>query len=112
MNLIIILCLQVANGYEECVDTLLNARADPTVRDTLGRTAVHFAASCGHYPMVEVLLLAGGSPSTPDKHGYTPIHWAAYNGHEKCLEALLEVLLNEIYAPLENHKSNVYSVDT
>lgn len=82
---------QVANGYEECVDTLLQYRADPTLRDCVGRTAVHFAASCGHYSLVEALLKTGGSPSTPDKHGYTPVHWAAYNGHDKCLEALLEV---------------------
>lgn len=105
---------QVANGYEECVEILLNSRADPTLRlvcmiylsllspslsvhpsspyrDHQGRTAVHFAASCGHVAMVEYLLQSGGSPSLPDKHGYTPIHWSAYNGHEKCLEVLLDV---------------------
>ena len=83
--------VQVANGYEECVEILLQARADPTMRDIIGRTAVHFAASCGHYTLVEMLLTSGGSPSSPDKHGYTPLHWAAYNGHDKCLEALMEV---------------------
>ena len=60
-------------------------------RDHQGRSAVHFAASCGHVNLVEFLLQAGGSSSIPDKHGFTPIHWAAYNGHEKCLEALLDV---------------------
>ena len=82
---------QVANGFEECAEVLLQARADPTLKDQQGRTPVHFAALCGHFGLVETLIQHGGSPSTPDKHGYTPIHWAAYNGHDKCLEALLEV---------------------
>ena len=83
--------LQVANGFDECAEVLLQARADPTLKDHQGRTPVHFAALCGHFGLVESLIQHGGSPSTPDKHGYTPIHWAAYNGHDKCLEALLEV---------------------
>ena len=83
--------MQVANGFEDCADVLLQARADPTLKDHQGRTPVHFAALCGHFGLVETLIQHGGSPSTPDKHGYTPIHWAAYNGHDKCLEALLEV---------------------
>ena len=84
-------CLQVANGFEDCAEVLLQSRADPTLKDHQGRTAVHFAALCGHFSLVETLIQHGGSPSTPDKHGYSPIHWAAYNGHDKCLEALLEV---------------------
>lgn len=82
--------LQVANGHEECVEALLNARADPTLSDKQGCTPVHFASACGHSGILERLLQYGGSASTPDKHGYTPIHKAAYNGHDKCLEVLLE----------------------
>ena len=82
--------LQVANGHEECVDALVNARADPTLPDKQGCIPVHFASACGHSGILERLLQYGGSASTPDKHGYTPIHKAAYNGHDKCLEVLLE----------------------
>ena len=91
---------QVANGFEECAEVLLQARADPTLKDQQGRTPVHFAALCGHFGLVETLIQHGGSPSTPDKHGYTPVHWAAYNGHDKCLEALLEVSVSLIYNKL------------
>ena len=90
-QLISFTCLQVANGFDDCADVLLQSRADPTLKDHQGRTPVHFAALCGHFGLVETLIQHGGSPSTPDKHGYSPIHWAAYNGHDKCLEALLEV---------------------
>jgi ankyrin repeat protein len=83
----------VVCGFDEIVEVLLNANADPTARDQQGRTPVHFAASCGHISIVESLLQSGGSATTPDNSGYTPIHWAAYNGHEKCLESLVEVIL-------------------
>ena len=73
------------------MEVLLQARADPTLRDKQGCTPVHFASSCGHANMLETLLQYGGSSSTPDKRGFTPIHKAAYNGHDKCLEVLLEV---------------------
>ena len=69
-----------------------------SLRDKVGRTAVHFASACGHYSLVEVLLNYGGSATTPDKHGYTPVHWASYCGHDKCLESLLEARVYTVYS--------------
>lgn len=48
--------LQAANGHEECVDALIHHGADLSLRDNLGRSAVHMSAVCGHMALLSTLL--------------------------------------------------------
>lgn len=71
-------------GHSECVEALLQHRANILTRDCKGRTPVHLAAACGHTGVLGGLLHAAQSvetlPVLTDNQGYTPLHWACYNG--------------------------------
>ena len=78
---IVCVCLQAANGHDDCVDELIRHGADLTLRDNMGRTAVHMAAMCGHMGLLSYLLAAGPpTESLEDNRGYTPLHYSCYNG--------------------------------
>ena len=62
--------LSVVLGY-------LKEGASPNAPDTLGRTALHYAAGGGAPRNLEALLAAGGRPDVQDGDGDTPLHVAA-----------------------------------
>ncbi len=61
--------------------------------DHFGRTALHFAASCGKVKLVEWLLLHGhADPNVRDlESGWTPLHRSIYYGHFNVAAALMKV---------------------
>ena len=72
---------------------MLLTTAGPTgdVRDSVGRSALHLAAACGHRAAVARLLRAGAVPvrcGGADAEGMTPMHCAAAGGHAGVLEML------------------------
>jgi len=80
-------------GIVEIVAALLAKKGwDINATDTMGRTALAWAARGGHADVVEILLqLKDIDPNAADtKHGQTPLWWAAEGGHEKVLKFLLE----------------------
>ena len=60
-------------------------------KDSLGRTALHWAAMNGHEAAVKLLLEKGVDLESKDTgSGRTPLSWAAENGHEAVVKLLLE----------------------
>ena len=71
------LTLAVKRGSVECVRVLLDARADATLRDAQGETALHHAADGESLEIVRAVLDAGGDVSAQDASGNTPLMRAA-----------------------------------
>lgn len=49
---------------------------DVNVRDTIGRTQLHLAATEGVHQQVTMLLAAGADPNAKTDEGATPLHLA------------------------------------
>lgn len=80
------------------LDPLLNwvvEKSQPTVvfdidtRDTMGSTALHWAARNGHIGTVRILIDRGAVIDVTDNAGRTPLAAAATNGHDMIIELLL-----------------------
>ncbi|WP_341818436.1 ankyrin repeat domain-containing protein [Wolbachia endosymbiont (group B) of Ennomos erosarius] len=71
---------------EKCVDLLLEAGADPNIKDDRGKTPLHYAS----YNNIGSLIKAGTDPNVKDNEERTPLHYAASIGDEKSINALLE----------------------
>jgi len=59
---------------------LLDAGANPNVRNKLGGTPLMWAASYGQNEAVQLLLSKGADPRIKDADGVTAAGWAAKNG--------------------------------
>jgi len=80
-------------GIAEIVAALLGMKKwDINATDTLGRTALVWAAVGGHEDVVRILLQRKGiNPNTADtQYDRTPLLWAAERGHEGVVKLLLE----------------------
>ncbi|MFZ8811217.1 MAG: ankyrin repeat domain-containing protein [Pyrobaculum sp.] len=77
-------------GYLLCVKNLLDAGADPNMRNDLRETPLHYAAMEGHAEVVKMLLKHGANPNVRDFLGYTPLHYAAAYGRAEVVKLLLE----------------------
>ncbi|XP_064394751.1 ankyrin repeat domain-containing protein 39-like [Halichondria panicea] len=69
---------------------LLSSGVSPTVLDSAGYTALHYASRCGHREVCECLLLSGADVNSQTPGGVTPLHRAAYCGHLSLVETLLQ----------------------
>ena len=73
-------------GFEDCVSSLLNAKASLYQKDFLGKTPFHLAAAMGHVYVLKQLIQRGTDSLIDvkllDSQSYTPLHWAAYKGKE------------------------------
>ncbi|CAI9605437.1 unnamed protein product, partial [Staurois parvus] len=83
----------------KCLQYLLESKADPSICDKAGYSAIHYAAAYGHREGLEYLLKrteditdVANPPTTK-----SPLHLAAYNGHHQALEILLNT-----YADVDN----------
>lgn len=74
-------------GSEDCVTSLLDAKASPYQKDHLGKTPFHLAAAAGNVNVLKQLLSQDNEPLDDlkllDNEQYTPLHWAAYKGKRK-----------------------------
>ena len=59
---------------------LLDAQANPNIKNKLGGTALMWAAAYGHDDVVRELLKRGADPKLKDVDGVTAAGWAAKNG--------------------------------
>ena len=74
------------------IEALLQAGADPNVRDDDKSTPLHWAARRNPNPaVIEALLRAGADPNAQSKSKSTPLHWAVmYNRNPAVTEVLLQ----------------------
>ena len=64
-------------------------------------TALHWAASGGHYEVCKILLEAGAYPNGRDWRNDTPMHWAARNGYAAIVDLLSQ------YGGWTQHKNSM-----
>jgi ankyrin repeat protein len=72
---------------------ILEARANPNYRNSVGETTMHAAAQRGLVSMIELLVALGADPNVAQHArfgGRTPLHVAVRNNHIKVVETLLE----------------------
>lgn len=77
------------NGELGMVTTLLSLRADPNAADSLGNTAVMYAAQFGHVEVIGALAEAGADVNVAKADGWTALLLAAYVGQAGSVTELL-----------------------
>jgi ankyrin repeat protein len=115
-----------SKNHTACVQTLLSSSKPYLAPDSLGRTALFWAASKGQADSVKALLTKI-DPNQSDKDGRTgkknthlALHDAALNGHGRCVEILIQnnARINIydkfhrtcIFGPVENGHTEVVSI--
>lgn len=79
----------------DCLDVLVESRRlQPMIKDTKGRSALHFAAATGSKEVLEVLITEPPTKQhvildAQDSSGMTAAHYAAMNNNMKCLSLLV-----------------------
>uniref|UniRef100_A0AAV2M9A0 Serine/threonine-protein phosphatase 6 regulatory ankyrin repeat subunit C-like n=1 Tax=Knipowitschia caucasica TaxID=637954 RepID=A0AAV2M9A0_KNICA len=84
-----------------CLDYLLDSGADPTLKNSKGYSAVHYAAAYGnkqhlelayygHCEALSLLCETLVSLDVRDVQGQTALHLAAQRGHSSCVDVLLK----------------------
>ena len=73
----------------ETVQLLLKRKADPTIRNELGSTALHAAARGGHVGVAR-LLIGKCNVDSRDNAGHTPLHDSVWNCHDDMARLLVE----------------------
>ncbi|KAL9951626.1 hypothetical protein ACROYT_G044327 [Oculina patagonica] len=78
-------------GWHEVVEALLSGRniRSLNLKDSQGKTALHFACVEGHDRVVELLLNLGATVEK-DHNDRTALHIAAMRGSKRCVECILE----------------------
>ncbi|KAJ7328195.1 Transient receptor putative cation channel sub A member 1 [Desmophyllum pertusum] len=78
-------------GWREIVEVLLSGRNIRSInlKDSQGKTALHFACAEGHDTVVELLLTLGAAVEK-DHNDRTALHIAAMRGSKRCVECILQ----------------------
>jgi acetoin utilization deacetylase AcuC-like enzyme/ankyrin repeat protein len=69
---------------------LLKHQQDVTLRDRLGRTALHIACATGIPDLIPIFLQSGIKPDLKDFSGKMAIHYAIENHESECLRQILQ----------------------
>ena len=78
-------------GDADAITVLINAGADPNVKDAQdGGIPLHEAALRGHTEAIAALLDAGADTNAKNENGLTPLHGATIMGHAEAIAALLD----------------------
>jgi hypothetical protein len=88
--------LSVANGDKRLAKLFIEYGADINVKNTLGRSALHFAIKYNFSDFVELLIKHGVDVNTSEVYGYTkpPIIEAAIEGNINIVEQLIKAGAN------------------
>eukprot|EP01088_Endostelium_zonatum_P020491 TRINITY_DN7582_c0_g1_i1.p1 TRINITY_DN7582_c0_g1~~TRINITY_DN7582_c0_g1_i1.p1 ORF type:complete len:148 (-),score=45.78 TRINITY_DN7582_c0_g1_i1:143-586(-) len=78
-------------GQDSQMEDLLNENKGLlNKQDSLGNTALHWAASGGHEDCVEWLISVGANVNIQAQSGDTPLHKAAWKQNPGCCKALVK----------------------
>lgn len=77
-------------GHFESVKALVEAGADPSSTDKMGRTPLHLASKNGHYDIVKYLLEQGVDANAVDTSENAVVHYAAAYGWPSIVTLLVE----------------------
>ncbi|XP_071100169.1 uncharacterized protein [Haliotis cracherodii] len=83
------LSLAAGNGHKAIVELLLH-HVDIHTKDTLGMTALHYAAEKGQIDVIRVFVQKGVKLNETDETGRTALHHAAWAGHEDVVCCLVQ----------------------
>ncbi|BFZ01578.1 hypothetical protein BsWGS_04616 [Bradybaena similaris] len=78
----------------DAIRALLKEKVNINCRNSLDRTALHWASANGNLEAVEVLLAHGADLEAKDKYGMRAVLWAAWFGHVSVLKALINAGAN------------------
>ncbi len=67
----------------------MTKKADLTLKDIHGRTALHHTQWHGNYKIARWLISAGADMNQPDNSGFTLLNYAAIFGHARLVIALV-----------------------
>ncbi len=84
-----LIALAARGGSVDDVRLLVAASADLGSVDSLGRSAMYWAAMQGHADVVEALANAGADCNQASMNGYTPLSQCSDRGHLNCVDVLL-----------------------
>ena len=82
------------NGHYQCVDLLLQSKANLDIQTNEGRTALYIASQTGHHQCVDLLLHSKANPDIQSNEGATALCIASQNGHYQCVDLLLHSKAN------------------
>ncbi|WP_254229773.1 ankyrin repeat domain-containing protein [Wolbachia pipientis] len=82
---------KVTEEYNEAVDLLLEAGANPNIQNDKGRTPLHYTDVLAS---AASLLKGKANPNIQDNRGETPLHYAASIGHANYVNLLIEKKAN------------------
>ena len=91
-----------------CLQLLLKAKADHTVRDASGNEPIHFASmtSIAH---IQALIKAGSSLDRENNSGGVPLGWAACSNRVDIGKYLIEQGVNKDHADANNGDTALFS---
>ncbi|XP_035224712.1 ankyrin repeat domain-containing protein 37-like isoform X2 [Stegodyphus dumicola] len=95
-------------GHPHCVLWLLQAGANPEVKDVSGETALHKASSKGHAECVSLLIAAPCNVSVQNSNGQTASALAEISGYP----AIAEFIRKSEFASLNDFQRRILSEPT
>ncbi|WP_456419492.1 ankyrin repeat domain-containing protein, partial [Thermovibrio sp.] len=81
-------------GAPKVARFLLEAGVEPSPKDMVKKTPLHYAASGDCAEVVKVLLEAGASLDEKDSQGITPLVEAAQSGKFRALKEMVDFVLS------------------
>ncbi len=78
----------------EEVTRLIETGIDVNSKDSLDKTALHYASSIGSIPICQLLIQSGANLEARDESGETPLHHAAKYGQSLICEILIQSGVN------------------
>jgi ankyrin repeat protein len=82
--------LAVIRDRAECLQLLVDAKADLEARDAVGRTALLCGSEWGRLRCLQVLMESKADVQTADRRGHTTAIQATKYGPPRCLQALID----------------------